>query len=120
MADKESTVHFMPCIIEYDGPAPVESYFSISETSGKLVSNFRGRRLVGQQVDLPPLCAGLIIEPSKKSSVTIHGTFSKMFVWDHDVIPHEEALSSSIEWLKIAHIVSFSPMDLFDKFSWIF
>ena len=43
-----STVHFLPCSIDYDGTAPVRSFFHIkSEDDGHLISHLRGRKLKG-------------------------------------------------------------------------
>ena len=67
----DSVVHMLPSKIEYDGPAPVNSYFHVTkklkqhhhsgnrDTKPSLVSHFRGRQLLGTEVILPKTIIGL-------------------------------------------------------------
>lgn len=56
-------VHSLPCEIDFEGPANVDTYFvpndQESEQVGNLVANLRGRRLVGRRYVLPERCVGL-------------------------------------------------------------
>jgi hypothetical protein len=113
-----SEVHLLPCNIHYDGPAPVESYFHPKESSpkGEFTANFRGRKLVGEVVELPANTEGAILEVLNKESVSIHTSFHQIHIWDHDLKPDARLLQESFDWFEIADAVSRSD-DFFDVLS---
>lgn len=48
-----SVVHLLPFSIEYDGNAPIKSFFQIKEDKNHILySHFRGRELKGKNVQL--------------------------------------------------------------------
>lgn len=56
----ESTIHYLPCSIDFDGSSEISSYFMVSENANKpgaLQSHFRGRELHGVKFDLAELNA---------------------------------------------------------------
>jgi len=65
-----SDVHFLPCKIDYEGPAPVDKYFLVEPLEKRepgtadpdlLVANFRGRRLLGRKEAIPSEAYGVIV-----------------------------------------------------------
>ena len=43
---KDSTVHYLPCKIDYNGSTEISSYFMVNEEAdGSLSAQFRGRGL---------------------------------------------------------------------------
>jgi hypothetical protein len=102
-----SEVHFLPCNIYYDGPAPVESYFHPKhDQKGKLISNFRGRKLVGEVVDLPVNAEGAIVEMMSKDHIVMHTSFRQIHLWEHDFPPDPQLIAESLDWLDITDAVS--------------
>lgn len=107
-----SEVQLLPCTINYNGPAPIESYF-IKESSlineekeEELISNFRGRKLIGKVVKLPENINGYVLESFNKSNINIHSKFNEIIVWEHDIQPDTQLVQNSIDWFDIADIVS--------------
>lgn len=105
-----SEVHFLPCNILYDGPAPVESYFhpKHDQTTGELIANFRGRKLVGEVVELPPNTEGTVVEVTSRDKLVMHTSFRQIHVWEHDLKPDPQLIAESFDWLDIADAVSLS------------
>lgn len=122
-----STIHFLPCSIDYDGTAPIKSFFQTSNDSdGTLVSHFRGRKLKGKLVELNVTqekdCKNLSNLPAESvSTVTglcvgdngnrnwiVEGHFTSMNIWEHDTSPDLSVIDESLSWFKIAHQVGFT------------
>ena len=111
---KSSIVHLLPCNIHHDGPAPVKNYFQTKHVTKKqntnkeyLVSNFRGRRLEGLNVPLPPSTVGCIVHTNRTDkNLEVHSTFNSLTVWEHDHVPSEEVMNNSLDYFEIANIVS--------------
>jgi hypothetical protein len=102
-----SEVHLLPCNIHYDGPAPVESYFHPKQSSSaELTANFRGRRLVGEIVELPSNIEGTILEVISKDNVVVHSSFNQIHLWDHDLKPDARLIGESFDWFELADAVS--------------
>lgn len=80
---KVDALHILPCHIKYSGPAPVSEYFQPtdfpvehgaveSKESGLAEQKlkeayFRGRRLIGTQVDVPSNCVGHVFDTTRSS-----------------------------------------------------
>ena len=99
-----STVHFLPCTIDFDGPVPVNSFFQVKRSKTDLKAAFRGRELVGKELSLPADVLGVnaVQNRPKESSETSWdcvGQFDKITVWQHDVAARE---SQSAERLSYA------------------
>ena len=58
-----STIHQLPCSIDYDGPAAVSTYFRVEDKP--LRAHFRGRQLDGQRVALPADVQGAILKQGR-------------------------------------------------------
>ncbi len=114
-----SEIHLLPCNIHYDGPESVSNYFrpspslslspSLSGGTGtgtELLSNFRGRRLVGRVVSLPEHTAGVVMEVVNKETIRTHQSFSHFTVWEHDIQPDTRVIQDALDWIDIADAVS--------------
>ena len=53
-----SQAHLMPCDIQFNGSAPVSVYFKPTETDAA----FRGRKLQGMELPLPPGYSGAVLQ----------------------------------------------------------
>jgi hypothetical protein len=119
---KESTViHLLPCNIEFDGTAPVNSYFQISEGKrDQMLAHFRGRELVGRKLKLPDGVIGLnAVQDTRKQSDNINweitGNFDEINVWQHDVAMDLTQINESLEWFELADSVSYLSSYVFFK-----
>mmetsp|Transcript_1203 Transcript_1203/g.1251 ORF Transcript_1203/g.1251 Transcript_1203/m.1251 type:complete len:125 (-) Transcript_1203:207-581(-) len=100
-----SSVHLLPCSIDYSGPAPVGTYFLINEKANEeLHAQFRGRELKGKVVSLPADVCGLSLSSSSlgENKVDVQGHFNSFTLWEHDVMPSEESLTEYFNWFKIS------------------
>jgi hypothetical protein len=110
----ESTVHRLPCSMDYDGHAPVKSYFLMKEKSQKgekkLTAHLRGRELIGQKMQLPDETIG-VHATSKTDENGLHlevnGSFTEMFVWEHDIAPNMTEIEGCMEWMEVSRNVSY-------------
>jgi hypothetical protein len=106
------TIHCLPCQIEYDGAAPVSTYFLVSpQEKDTYVSRLRGRRLVGKEVKLPETVVGLHgIFGGKKSNtegtIEIQESFRSFISWEHDITPDLNNIQECLDWMEIASVVS--------------
>ncbi len=105
-----STIHFLPCSIEFDGPVAVNSFFQIKQSKNELRSAFRGRELVGKELKLPATVLGINAvqnrqTESTESSWDCVGQFEKINVWQHDIAPDLGQLQDCIDWFEIAEQV---------------
>lgn len=107
------SIHCLPCQIEYDGPAPVSTYFLVSpgQEENTYVSHLRGRRLVGKEVKLPEKIVGLHgIFGGKKSNtegkVEIQESFHSFVSWQHDSTPDLNNIQECLDWMEISDVVS--------------
>jgi hypothetical protein len=106
-----STVHLLPCTIDFDGPVPVNSFFQIKKSKNDLRSAFRGRELVGNILALPHGVQGVNavqMKPSEKTETSWDcvGRFKEITVWQHDVAPDVGQLQDCLDWFEIADEVS--------------
>lgn len=107
-----STVHYLPCTIDHNGPVPVNSFFQIKkQKNGELKSAFRGRELIGKEIELPKGVIGVnAVQNSHtdktESSWECVGQFDKVTVWQHDIAPDLGVLQDCMDWFDIASNVS--------------
>ena len=121
-----SVVDLLPCSIEFDGTAPVNSYFHIShEVDKTLRSHLRGRELKGRQVKLGSSISkdnglaaadivindgtdivGLCVGDNGDKKWVVEGHFTTMNVWEHDTLPDLSIVDDCLSWFSIAHSVS--------------
>lgn len=121
-----STVHFLPCSIDYDGTAPVRSFFHVkSEDDGHLTSHLRGRKLKGtisqletstsktagssetsNEIRLDGSLIGFHLTDNGDHKWVIDGHFSEINVWEHDNLSDTSRLDDCLSWITIANCVS--------------
>lgn len=121
-----SSIHLLPCKINYDGLAPVSSFFQVTQDAKTkvLTSHLRGREFRGVVIDLPREISGIcatkrtsgavegISSSSQESTgcnnhLDIVGHFESINVWQHDSIPNENILEDYFDWFEVAKAVSF-------------
>ncbi|KAJ4827517.1 hypothetical protein Tsubulata_038363 [Turnera subulata] len=116
-------VHQLPCCIKYDGSGDVSLYFKPKptgvEVDGLVVeeANFRGRKLQGATIPLPPGYSGFVL--GKKSGNNkrkasgdceqssncweTNATFENITYWNHDSLPsRDDPFVRSFHWLSVA------------------
>ncbi|XP_021540724.1 ribonuclease H2 subunit C [Neomonachus schauinslandi] len=74
-----ATLHLLPCEVLVNGPAPVERFFTPAIRQGPdgLEVSFRGRRLRGEEVVLPPGLEGYVMVMEEKGEVLLGKDFSE-------------------------------------------
>ncbi|KAM9178049.1 ribonuclease H2 subunit C [Mergus octosetaceus] len=87
----------LPCRVGSDGPAPVGAFLRAQQgPGGELWASFRGRRLGGREVPLPPGYRGELLrrepppgdeEDPKEQWVTVTATFGAITEWGADTVP---------------------------------
>ncbi|XP_030511586.1 ribonuclease H2 subunit C isoform X2 [Rhodamnia argentea] len=120
--DLSGGAHLLPCTIKYDGPCSVSQYFKPRptgmEADGLAVQEayFRGRKLQGAAVPLPPGYSGFVI--GKKTIGETSGSeisegnlnfwemkakFGSVTYWNHDCLPsQDDAFLRSFHWISVA------------------
>ncbi|XP_035579801.1 ribonuclease H2 subunit C-like [Zalophus californianus] len=68
---RPGTLHLLPCEVLVNGPAPVERFFTpaIRQGTDGLEVSFRGRRLRGEEVVVPPGLEGYVMVMEEKGEV---------------------------------------------------
>lgn len=117
-----STIHFLPCSIDYDGTAPINSFFQTrSDADGNLTSHLRGRKLRGKLVklntsllkDCPDVpnslptaddstVTGLCVGDSGNQNWIVEGHFTSINIWEHDSSPDPSSINEYLSWFMIA------------------
>jgi Ribonuclease H2 non-catalytic subunit (Ylr154p-like) len=124
-----STIHFLPCSIDYDGTAPIKSFFqTTSDADGNLTSHLRGRKLKGKSVELNipqerecknslnlqaedvSTVTGLCVGDNGNRNWIVEGHFSSMNVWEHDTSPDLSVVDECLSWFMIADQVGFTSV----------
>ncbi|XP_034501888.1 ribonuclease H2 subunit C isoform X1 [Ailuropoda melanoleuca] len=74
-----ATLHLLPCEVLVNGPAPVERFFTPAMRQGPdgLEVSFRGRRLRGEEVVVPPGLVGYVMVMEEKGEVLVGKDFSE-------------------------------------------
>jgi len=117
---ESSELHLLPCNIQYDGPAPVKSFFI--QKSGKnndKIAYLRGHELVGEVVDISKDWLGVVVvkasnksnldseqDPSKgrnEVNMLAEGNFDSFTLWQHDVAPNMAQVEELLEWREVAN-----------------
>lgn len=107
----ESVVHRLPCNIEYNGVANVNSFFKVETTNKRhrehdvVTSRFRGRKLNGVTFSLPPEVIGLtttVQTEEGKKCFKVDGKFRKVTIWEHDRPPDLTDMDDAMLWMEIA------------------
>ncbi|XP_040399772.1 ribonuclease H2 subunit C isoform X1 [Cygnus olor] len=105
----------LPCRVGRDGPAPVGAFLRAQPgPGGELWASFRGRRLGGRELPLPPGYRGELLrrepppgddeEDPKEQWVTVTATFGAITEWGADAVPPPAGgLAQALQWGPLAH-----------------
>jgi hypothetical protein len=119
-----TTPQLLPLNIDYDGPAPVDTYFNVkTEENGTKTAAFRGRSMYGTNLGLPDGYTGVVlstktstkgdIKNSKDEGGTRLGavsTFSEIGLWRADVpvdLNADEYARALDEWTRMVELASY-------------
>ena len=117
---ESSELHLLPCNIEYDGPAPVKSYFvQKSGKNGEKIAYLRGHELVGEVVDVSKDWVGVLAAKASNKSdldsehnqnkgnneilLMAEGKFDSFTIWQHDAAPNKAQIEELLEWKEVAN-----------------
>lgn len=134
-------MHMLPCSIQHNGPAPVSQFF---QPSAKVFSAedeaadaevqvkeaaFRGRRLLGATVTVPPGFIGIVLESHQdqehretpgdgngtalptENGWTVQSTFDAVTYWNHGTPPSRgDPLQRCMAWLRLSQQIH-SPVE---------
>ncbi|XP_022331402.2 ribonuclease H2 subunit C-like [Crassostrea virginica] len=115
-AKKDSTVHFFPCEIKYNGEAEVDRYFNTSvkkcegEDGETFKASFRGRPLNGKIENVPSGYTGIIMKEHRRPfseeeerTVTVTHTFDKFHYWNLDKKPSaDDRYTQMLDWIEVS------------------
>ena len=108
---KQSSVHLLPCSIDFDGPLDVNSFFRIEKKNkAEYRSAFRGRELIGKDFNLPHDILGINVVQGATASKTeitwdCEGEFKRIVIWQHDLAPELSQLQDKVDWFAVAEKV---------------
>ncbi|CEL56431.1 putative protein C12B10,15c OS=Schizosaccharomyces pombe (strain 972 / ATCC 24843) GN=SPAC12B10.15c PE=4 SV=1 [Rhizoctonia solani AG-1 IB] len=103
----------LPFHIDYDGPAPVDTYFHVTKDSnGTQVSAFRGRTVCGINLPLPEGYAGAVLstksDKTGEKQLETASTFDEITLWRADIpvdVGSDEYARAIDEWTRMAALV---------------
>lgn len=129
-----TTPQLLPVHIEYDGPAPVDTYFNPTKDENGKVAAFRGRIMRGVDLALPEGYAGVVLntnaseskeqdknsrskakarvengDDGKETRLNPVSTFTEIGLWRADVLvdlKSDEYARALDEWTRMAALVS--------------
>jgi len=111
-ASTDSSIHYLPCSMTYDGPSEVNSYFLVQQKAdGLLSSSIRGRQLTGEKMQLNSNGVnvhGLCVTKSGNgldARLEITGRFDSMTVWQHDANPDCNQVREYTDFFEINNAV---------------
>lgn len=116
-------VQLLPCRIQHDGPAPVAAFLRARPgPGGELWASFRGRRLGGRELPLPPGYRGLLLrggepgEPPEAGWVTLTGSFGAITDWGADTAPLPgRGLARALQWGPLAQALHAPVSEVSDE-----
>ncbi|CAE6410346.1 unnamed protein product [Rhizoctonia solani] len=108
-----STPQLLPLHIDYDGPAPVDTYFHVTKGSnGTQIAAFRGRTMHGVNLPLPEGYSGAVFsakaDKNGEKRLESASTFSEITLWRADVpvdVNSDEYARAIDEWTRMATLV---------------
>ncbi|KAJ3035470.1 Ribonuclease H2 subunit C [Rhizophlyctis rosea] len=116
-----TSLHLLPCQIDYSGPANVPTYFLVtptpttedhSQAPSTYDATFRGRGLKGVEVEVPEGYVGFTLKestPHPTSAALKHlrpdTTFTHFTTWQHTEIPTRtnDTVLKAMAWLDVAN-----------------
>lgn len=112
---QKQRIEILPFQLNYDGPAPIKTFFLIEEEKiekkeKEYLSHFRGRKLVGKDVQIPPNLVALHAVVGSKSSnlegkLEIMDNYNQFRVWQHDHPGDAHQLQECFDWMEISQAV---------------
>lgn len=105
---KSADCHYLPCKIKTSGDAPVSTYFNplIEEVGENKQCSFRGRPLIGKEIDIPADYVGVVLENNTNTELCATKQFEKFIYWNWDKIPsNDDAIIKMMEWIDIAKAI---------------
>ena len=115
-SDSKTVCHSIPCKVDSDGSANVDKYFEPTirqseKDSSVLLSSFRGRPLVGRQIDLPQNSSAFLIKESKNGEFVANDKFDQIIHWNLDKTPSEsDTLPQVVQWIQVSEAIH-SPIN---------
>lgn len=106
----KAVCHSIPCKVNTDSEAKVDTYFEPTITKSEkdstvLLSSFRGRPLIGRSIALPDSCRAFVIS-EKSEQLVAQKSIDRFVHWNLDKIPSEsDSLPQLVEWLRIAEAI---------------
>lgn len=147
-------IEILPFQLNYDGPAPIQTFFLVEskkkfedkatenskddrkinqveeakeEEDEEFIAHFRGRRLIGKQINLPPNYQAIHAIVGSKTSSTegkleVCQSYQHLRIWQHDYPPEqlENNLQECFDWMEIATAVRETFHFLFYRFCLLF
>merc|ERR1712080_793582 len=113
----ESTVHNIRAEVDYSGDANVKQYFNVkSGEKGELAelkASFRGRPLVGKEVELPSGYQGFVVNKKRDTfsdqqdqTLYIEKKFDKFTCWNLEDPPSSnDPLLKGFDWMEVANVL---------------
>ncbi len=105
-------IEILPFEVNYNGPAPIKSYFQVEQQSNSadFVSHFRGRKLVGKEITLPENVTAVHAVIGEKTSssegkLELQNHYRSIRIWQHDHAPETNQLHECLNWMEIAQAV---------------
>ncbi|KAJ1306432.1 hypothetical protein OPQ81_007435 [Rhizoctonia solani] len=103
----------LPLHIDYDGPAPIDTYFHVTkDPNGSQKAAFRGRALHGVNLPLPEGYSGAVLSTKSDKNgdkrLELTSTFSEFTLWRADVpvdVNSDEYARAADEWTRMAALV---------------
>ncbi len=104
---ESAKINFLPCSIDYDGPAAVSTFFIVKEKENLLESHFRGRLLVGKEYEVPQhlFAVHAVVSKSddqKTTNLSVVSEVKKLNMWQHNRPPAINELDECMDWIDIA------------------
>ncbi|KAF4526214.1 hypothetical protein B566_EDAN001899 [Ephemera danica] len=114
-------VHYMPCKINFDGPANFSKFIHVQESDNDvLLASFQGHPIMGKEIKVPEKYVGLILEKSKnfestdEKKVFATHAFDSFVHWNWDKVPNKnDVLVKALDWIEIAEVVIMSLLHVY-------
>ncbi|CAE6467859.1 unnamed protein product [Rhizoctonia solani] len=108
-----TTPQLLPLHIDYDGPAPVDTYFHpAKDSNGTHIAAFRGRTLCGVDLPLPAGYTGAVLstksDKNGEKRLETASTFSEITLWRPDIpvdVNADEYARAMDEWTRMATLI---------------
>ncbi|XP_029414048.1 ribonuclease H2 subunit C isoform X2 [Nannospalax galili] len=119
-----ATLHLLPCEVLASRPAPVQRFFTpaVRRAADGLQVSFRGRRLRGEEVPVPPGLAGCVLTeegqgpaggPPRRDLDRLlgaTGSFRHFTLWSLEMLPGPDAkVLRALAWPSLAAAVRRPP-----------